>query len=69
MVAPGAMEEPPDGEEVDLAAREKRLAPKIPMGRVGRFEEAARAVLFLASDVASYCAGSIFVVDGGFTAV
>jgi NAD(P)-dependent dehydrogenase (short-subunit alcohol dehydrogenase family) len=69
VVAPGAMEQPPDGEEIDLAAREKRLIPKIPMGRIGRFEEAAAVVAFLASDEASYCAGSVFVVDGGFTAV
>jgi NAD(P)-dependent dehydrogenase (short-subunit alcohol dehydrogenase family) len=69
VVAPGAMETPPDSEEIDLAAREKRLIPKIPMGRIGRFEEAANVVAFLASDDASYCAGSVFVVDGGFTAV
>jgi NAD(P)-dependent dehydrogenase (short-subunit alcohol dehydrogenase family) len=69
VVAPGAMEQPPDGEEIDLGAREKRLLPKIPMGRIGRFEEAAAVVAFLASDDASYCAGSVFVVDGGFTAV
>jgi len=69
VVAPGAMEQPPDSEAIDLGAREKRLIPKIPMGRVGRFEEAAAVAAFLASDDASYCTGSVFVVDGGFTVV
>ena len=41
----------------------------VPMGRAGRREEVGNAVLFLASDEASYITGAELVVDGGLTAV
>lgn len=40
-----------------------------PMGRFGRPEELVGAVLWLASDAASFVTGSLVTVDGGFTAM
>lgn len=51
----------------DPAARAKALEA-IPMRRAGRSEEVAYAVLFLASDEASYITGAELVVDGGMLA-
>ena len=47
-----------------ISAREKN----IPLGRLGRAEEVANAILFLASDEASFITGTELVVDGGFMA-
>lgn len=46
-----------------------QLAASVPLGRVGKPEEIAKAAVFLASDDASYVAGVELFVDGGTVAV
>ena len=48
----------------DQATR-RRILSRTPMGRCGEPEEVAKAVLFLASDEASYMTGQILHLDGG----
>lgn len=47
------------------AGRVARIAPTIPMQRAGEADEIAKAVLWLASDEASYITGSLLDVSGG----
>jgi 3-oxoacyl-[acyl-carrier protein] reductase len=69
-VSPGPIEFP--GGAWD-SLRERRpefyegIRARIPIGRLGRAEEIARAVTFLASPAASFCTAVNLVVDGGFT--
>ena len=44
------------------------IARRVPMGRISQPEEIARAILWLASDAASYVTGHTLIVDGGLTA-
>ncbi|QFG26139.1 SDR family NAD(P)-dependent oxidoreductase [Actinomadura sp. WMMB 499] len=62
-VAPGVTETPASGTYVDADAERDRRA--IAMGRRGRPEEQAGAILFLLSDLAGYITGQTILVDGG----
>jgi NAD(P)-dependent dehydrogenase (short-subunit alcohol dehydrogenase family) len=52
----------------DPAAAEEIYRKRIPLGRIGKPEEAADAVLWLCSDEASYVTGNSLIIDGGLTA-
>jgi acetoacetyl-CoA reductase len=44
---------------------EKNILPQIPVGRLGKPEEIARAVLFLAAEDAGFITGSTLSINGG----
>ncbi len=56
------------GDPAEAAANEAKMMTLVPMGRPCKAEEAAHAVLWLASDDASFVTGVALPVDGGFTA-
>jgi NAD(P)-dependent dehydrogenase (short-subunit alcohol dehydrogenase family) len=46
----------------------KEMASIYPLGRIGRPEEVANVIAFLASDKASFITGALWAIDGGLTA-
>jgi NAD(P)-dependent dehydrogenase (short-subunit alcohol dehydrogenase family) len=66
-VAPGATLTPGNQAIIETDAWRDFAGRAIPLGRVGRPEELASAVIYLASDEASYTTGATIVVDGGLT--
>lgn len=68
-ICPGAIDTPLlQRSTKTIQGFEQATIAAIPMGRLGRPEEMANVVLFLASDLASYVTGAAFVADGGLTA-
>jgi NAD(P)-dependent dehydrogenase (short-subunit alcohol dehydrogenase family) len=67
-VCPGVIETPMTAPLVANPDMRKLLDSMTPMGRMGRAEEIASAVLWLCSDQASFVTGHPLVIDGGSTA-
>jgi NAD(P)-dependent dehydrogenase (short-subunit alcohol dehydrogenase family) len=65
-VAPGVTLTPRSVAKFSVEQREA-LAQMIPAGRPGEVPEIASAILFLASDLASYVTGQVLAVDGGLS--
>lgn len=69
VVIPAVVETPATAGMLSDPAAKANTEKLIPMGRVGQARELANAILFLASDEASYVTGAALPVDGGRSAV
>ena len=67
-IAPGVFRTALNADLLDNTPRGKELLMRTPMGRFGKTEELVGAAIYLASDAASFVAGQVLVVDGGFLA-
>ena len=68
MVSPGPIETGMLNRFTGTAERKAALAATVPLNRVGRPEEIANTIRFLASDEASFITGASYLVDGGKSA-
>jgi NAD(P)-dependent dehydrogenase (short-subunit alcohol dehydrogenase family) len=67
-VAPGPIDTGMLTRFTGTADRKAALASGVPLGRIGRPEEIAQAIVFLASDQAGFITGQVLTADGGKTA-
>src|SRR5580704_15917160 len=68
VVAPGPIDTGMLTRFTGTAERKAGLAATVPLNRIGRPEEIAQTIMFLASEKASFITGASYLVDGGKTA-
>ena len=70
-ICPGTIETPSLGERIKAQGNEEKaraaFIARQPMGRLGRPEEIAELVLYLASDESSFTTGQAHIIDGGWS--
>ena len=70
-VCPGTVDSPSLQQRLkdtgDYEGARNAFTARQPMGRIGKAEEIAGVVLYLASDEGAFCTGQNFIVDGGIT--
>jgi len=64
-IHPGFVDTDMVGADADFAALAGRIAARHPVPRLGRPDEIANLVVYLAGDESGYCTGGEFVIDGG----
>jgi NAD(P)-dependent dehydrogenase (short-subunit alcohol dehydrogenase family) len=69
MVIPGFIDTPMNDFIMRDPVQLKYWSDQVPIGRAGTADECASAILWLASDEASYCIGTALVIDGGQSAI
>ena len=71
VICPGTVESPSLEQRLhatgDYDAAKKAFIARQPIGRIGRAEEIAALVVYLASDEAAYTTGTTHLIDGGWT--
>ena len=69
LIRAGQHERRPRARGIDVEELYETMARNVPIGRVGRAEEAANVIAFLASEAASFVTGTSINLDGGASAV
>lgn len=64
-ICPGTIETTMNKADLDIGGKRAEMASRVPLRRLGKPEDVAKAVLFFASDLSQYVTGQYLLVDGG----
>lgn len=64
-ICPGTIETSMNKDDLDRGGKRAEMASRVPLNRLGKPEDIAKAVVFFASDLSEYVTGQSLLVDGG----